>query len=429
MKEVLIEQLNERLFFEKMDNGLDVYILPKKEFFQTFAVFATKYGSVDNHFVPLGKEEPVRVPDGIAHFLEHKMFEKKTGDVLQAFTRRGASANAYTTFTRTAYLFSSADRVKENLRTLLDFVQEPYFTDQSVEKEKGIIGQEIQMYNDQPDWRAYFGTIENMYHHHPVKIDIAGTLESITRITKELLYECYRTFYHPANMAVFVDGPVDPGETLALIRENQGKKSFARPEEIRRIDPDEPEGVATKFRKMEMNVQTPKCMVGIKGRDEGKTGDEALREELAVELLLEMLFGKSSPHREGLYNEDLITDRFYFDYSRESGFAFAVIGGDTKHPDRLNERIREILFGAKAGTGLEEAGLVRIKKKKIGEFLRAFNSPEFIANQFIKYRFNGIDLFRVLPVLETIGYQDVIRAAERLISEDRITCFQIVPKG
>ncbi|MDF2903889.1 MAG: zinc protease YmfH, partial [Bacillus sp. (in: firmicutes)] len=177
MNKITFDQLQEELYFKKMDNGLQVYILPKKGFNKTFATFTTKYGSIDDHFVPLGKTEYARVPDGIAHFLEHKLFEKEDGDVFQQFSRQGASANAFTSFTRTAYLFSSTSDVERNLETLIDFVQDPYFTEKTVEKEKGIIGQEITMYDDNPDWRLYFGLIENMYHNHPVKIDIAGTIK------------------------------------------------------------------------------------------------------------------------------------------------------------------------------------------------------------------------------------------------------------
>src|SRR5690606_28110712 len=185
-------------------------------------------------FKPLNKEDYIRVPDGIAHFLEHKMFEKEQGDVFQQFSKQGASANAFTSFTRTAYLFSSTNEVEKNLITLLNMVQEPYFTEKSVEKEKGIIGQEIRMYDDNPDWRLFFGTIENMFHHHPVKIDIAGTVESISHITADLLYECYNTFYHPSNMLLFLVGPVDPDKMINLIHENQSSKKYSDAPEIQR---------------------------------------------------------------------------------------------------------------------------------------------------------------------------------------------------
>ena len=170
----------------------------------------------------------MKVPDGIAHFLEHKLFEKEDGDVFQQFSRQGASANAFTSFTRTAYLFSSTSDVEKNLETLVDFVQDPYFSEKTVEKEKGIIGQEITMYDDNPDWRLYFGLIQNLYQNHPVKIDIAGTIESISHITKDLLYECYNTFYHPSNMLLFIVGPVDPNKFMDQVRENQAKKDIQR---------------------------------------------------------------------------------------------------------------------------------------------------------------------------------------------------------
>lgn len=203
MNKTYFKQLEETLYHEQLSNGLNVYILPKKGFSKTFVTFTTNYGSIDREFIPLGKEEPVIVPDGIAHFLEHKMFEKEDGDVFSKFSENGASANAFTSSTRTAYLFSSTDKVLDNTKILLDFVQQPYFTKETVDKEKGIIAQEITMYDDLPDWRLYFGAIENMYKAHPVKIDIAGTVESIGEITAEHLYECYNTFYHPSNMVLF----------------------------------------------------------------------------------------------------------------------------------------------------------------------------------------------------------------------------------
>lgn len=184
------------------------------------------------------------MPDGIAHFLEHKMFEEEDGDIFLRFSSLGASANAYTTFERTTYLFSCTENVEENLTTLLDFVQRPYFTDQNVEKEKGIIAQEIRMYDDDPEWRAYFGLLQGLYHRHPVRTEIAGTVESIQTITKELLYTCYETFYHPSNMALFVVGPVDPGRILSLVAENQAKKTFDPPGAIRRFYPEEPDARA-----------------------------------------------------------------------------------------------------------------------------------------------------------------------------------------
>ncbi|MBW3113805.1 MULTISPECIES: EF-P 5-aminopentanol modification-associated protein YfmH [Bacillaceae] len=429
MKKISFDQLQENLYYEKMSNGLDVYILPKKGFNKTYATFTTKYGSIDNHFVPLGEDEFVKVPDGIAHFLEHKLFEKEDGDVFQQFSKQGASANAFTSFTRTAYLFSSTTNVERNLETLIDFVQDPYFTEKTVEKEKGIIGQEITMYDDNPDWRLYFGVIQNMYKNHPVKIDIAGTIESITPITKDMLYQCYNTFYHPSNMLLFVVGSVDPDQIMNQIRSNQEKKDYEKMPEIKRKFEDEPETVAETKQVLKMNVQSPKCLVGLKAPEPHQQGKEMLRQELSMNVFLDMVFGKSSPHYSELYNDGLIDETFHYDYTQENGFGFLTVGGDTERPDELAEKVQSLLLKAKEESLFTEEGLERTKKKKIGSFLRAINSPEYIANQFTRYAFNEMDLFEVVPTLEALKYDDIQAVADSIISEERFTVCQVVPKS
>ncbi|WP_243354341.1 EF-P 5-aminopentanol modification-associated protein YfmH [Bacillus litorisediminis] len=427
MEKIPFQQLQEELYYEKLDNGLDVYILPKQGFNKTYATFTTNYGSIDNHFVPHGKEEFRKVPDGIAHFLEHKMFEKEDGDVFQQFSKQGASANAFTTFTRTAYLFSSTSNVEQNLETLIDFVQEPYFSEETVEKEKGIIGQEITMYDDNPDWRLYFGAIESMYHNHPVKLDIAGTVESIAKITKDDLYECYETFYHPSNMLLFVVGPVDPNQTLELIKNNQAKKEFKEQPPIQRQFDEEPDSVAEEVKVLQMNVQSEKCMVGIKDLKTEITGEALQKHEQTVQVLMDMLFGKSSENYKSLYEQGLIDDSFSYDYSHERGYGFALVGSDTKDAEALRKALTDILLQAKSGDNLTEEALNRSKKKKIGGFLRAMNSPEFIANQFTRYRFNDMDLFTVLNVLESIQINDIKQVAAELFEESRISACHVLP--
>ncbi|NHC41830.1 insulinase family protein [Bacillus sp. MM2020_1] len=428
MEKISFDQLQEELFHEKLSNGLNVYILPKKGFNKTFATFTTKYGSVDNTFVPLGKDEYVKVPDGIAHFLEHKLFEKEDGDVFQQFSRQGASANAFTSFTRTAYLFSSTSDVEKNLETLIDFVQEPYFSEKTVEKEKGIIGQEITMYDDNADWRLYFGLIQNLYQNHPVKIDIAGTIESISHITKDWLYECYNTFYHPSNMLLFIVGPVDPESFMNQVKENQSKKDYKDMPEIKRKFETEPSQAAEKKQVLEMNVQTSKCLLGIKALHVDQTGDELLKNELTMNILLDLLFGKSSENYNQLYNEGLIDETFSFDYTQEQGFGFAMIGGDTGEPDKLAETLAGMLLKAKGQAIFNEEQLERAKRKKIGGFLRAVNSPEYIANQFTRYAFNDMNLFDVVPTLEQITLNDVQSLATEVISEERFSVCQVIPK-
>ncbi|ARA85683.1 EF-P 5-aminopentanol modification-associated protein YfmH [Bacillus paralicheniformis] len=426
-KTIEFKQLKESLYYEKMPGGLDVYVLPKEGFNKTYAVFTTKYGSIDNQFVPLGKEEMVRVPDGIAHFLEHKLFEKEDGDVFQQFSRQGASANAFTSFTRTAYLFSSTSNVEENLETLVDFVQDPYFTEKTVEKEKGIIGQEINMYDDNPDWRLFFGLIENMYQEHPVRIDIAGTIESISHITKDLLYECYETFYHPSNMLLFVVGPVDPEAIIRQVRENQQKKPYTDQPEIVRKEVEEPEAVFKKEQEIKMNVQSSKCLVGLKSAHPMNTGEALLKHELTINLILECLFGKSSSDYERIYEKGYIDETFSYDYTEEHGFGFVSVGGDTPEPDKLAEELKQVLFKAKETITAEKLELAR--KKKIGNFLKSMNSPEYIANQFTRYAFLETSLFDIVTVLESITLEDVHRVIQEEIEEDRITVCKVVPKS
>ncbi|OMP68657.1 EF-P 5-aminopentanol modification-associated protein YfmH [Domibacillus epiphyticus] len=428
MNKTVFDQMNETVYHEQLENGLNVYILPKAGFNKTYVTFTTNYGSIDNDFIPQGENEFIHVPDGIAHFLEHKMFEKEHGDVFQEFSSQGASANAFTSFTRTAYLFSATSNIKENTETLLNFVQAPYFTEQTVEKEKGIIGQEIRMYDDNPDWRVYFGLIENLYKQHPVKIDIAGTVESIADITKDHLYTCYETFYHPGNMSLFIVGPVDPDDMMELVRRNQASKEFPEPFPVERRFPDEPSEAAEKHRSLHMSVNTSKCEVGLKMPVSDKTGTEKLKEELAAGLLLEILFGKSAKFYEKSYNEGLIDDTFGFDYTGERGVSFAIVGGDTDEPEKLSERIKAQLMESKEGQHITEESFSRARKKKIGALLRAFNSPEFIANQFTRYQFNGLNLFETVPVLEAMKMEDVISFARTMIQEEGFSSCFILPK-
>ncbi len=426
MKELTYEQINETLYYEKLENGLDVYLLPKKGFNKTYATFTTKYGSIDNHFrIPGGDE--VKVPDGIAHFLEHKMFEEEDGDVFNEFATNGASANAFTSFTRTAYLFSSTDHVKENLTTLLNFVQHAYLTDENVEKEKGIIGQEIKMYEDNPDWRAYFGLIEALYQSHPVRIDIAGTVESIAKINKETLYQCYNTFYHPSNMVLFVVGNVEPNSIMTLIKENQSKKKYDKQEPIERFFEKEPNQVKDRLKEISLTVGVSKCMIGFKDETRQLKGKELLKQELTTKLLLDILLGPSSDLYQKLYDDGLIDDSFGFDYSAESGFGFSIAGGDTKDPDQLVNAIETELKALK-GSKLSSETINRCRKKKIGSFLRSLNSPEYIANSFTAYRFNESDMFEILPVLEEITEEDVNKRLTEHIDFDRFSVMIVRPQ-
>ncbi|MFB4162728.1 EF-P 5-aminopentanol modification-associated protein YfmH [Alteribacillus sp. JSM 102045] len=421
------EQLQETIYKEQLDNGLTVYVLPKPGFHKTFAVFSTNYGSIDNHFVPIGKNEAVTVPDGIAHFLEHKMFEDEKGDIFQTFGEQGASANAFTSFTKTAYLFSSTQDTDKNLETLLDFVQHPYFTDESVEKEKGIIEQEITMYEDNPDWQLFFNLLGNMYHKHPVKIDIAGSVDSIYDITKENLYECYETFYHPSNMILFVAGDVNPNAVMELVRNNQNNKSFKEPETIERIIDEEPKEVKSDKSVAEMSVNTPKCMVGYKVDASNLEGKELLKYEFSMQLMLDALFGPGSDAYEALYEDGLIDDSFSTEFTAERSFSFLAVGGDTKEPEKLEQRIIQTIDKARQN-GLSNDQLERVRKKKIGNFLKQLNSLEFVANQYTSFAFHNIHLFEAIPVLEGITVEEVNKLMQTHFEESTRSVSQIIKK-
>lgn len=407
MKKEEFSRLKETVFHEELANGLNVYIVPKPSFSKTYATFTTRYGSIDNEFQIQGQEK-MKVPDGIAHFLEHKMFEEKEGDVFMKFASQGASANAFTSFDRTAYLFSSTKNIEKNLETLVNFVQNPYFTEENVEKEKGIIAQEIRMYEDNPDWRVYFGLIESMFHQFPVRIDIAGTVESIQKIDKDLLYRCYETFYHPGNMLLFIVGAVEPEKTMELIRNNQAQKRFPEIPKIERFYPEEQTGVGTERSTIQLPVGIPKCLFGFKDPVGKLSGEEWLKREVEMEILMDILFSPGSSIYQRLYDTGLINDGFGGDFTGEEMYGFSIIGGDTKDPDQLvaivKEEIQNIL-----NSGIEEPSFRDSQRKKIGEFLRSLNSLEYIANSYTRFRFAGTDLFHTLDVLEKVTLDDLNR--------------------
>ncbi len=423
MKHKHYQQIEENIYAETLSNGLRVFILPKQEMAKTFAIFTTNYGSIDQSFVPLNEQDLQTVPDGIAHFLEHKLFEKEDRDVFQDFSKLGASANAFTSFTKTAYLFSATSKIKENLQTLVDFVQDPYFSEQSVEKEKGIIAQEIRMYDDQPDWRAFFGTIKSLYQHHPVQIDIAGTVESINNITKDDLYTCYHTFYHPNNMVLFIAGNVDPEETMAFIKNNQDNKEFDAPEPITRKFPNEPKEVAEKEWTVTMPVSVPKALVGIKENVIPEDPKKFMEKEWLMDIVLDHLFSKSGVAYERLYEAGIIDQSFSCESHLERNFGFSVIGGNTKEPEKLAQMIKQELLNLQTSP-MDQQNFERIKRKKIGQLLRAMNSLEFIANQFTHYQLLGIDFFESIEWLESLTYSDMQDYSQNWIQEEQLsTCF------
>lgn len=424
MNKKVYSALNEELYTEVLDNGLTVFILPKREFHKTYGLFSTNYGSIDNEFAYSGGKQK-KVPDGIAHFLEHKMFEKKEGDIFQEFGRLGASANAFTSFTKTSYLFSATDHIKDNLLTLLDFVQAPYFTPETVEKEKGIIAQEIQMYQDNPDWQLFFGLLQNLYPKHPLHIDIAGTVDSIDKITADDLYECYQTFYHPSNMILFVVGNIDPQETMAWIKNNQAGKNFADISEIYRYFPKETTSDINSYSSKIMPVSRPKAALGVRGFQENlPKGDKAqLRFRTAMNLLLQLLLGDTSKNYLRLYQEGIIDDSFGFDFSLERSFHMADFSSDTARPEEFLQEIEYILLNFANEEEVNEENLERLKKKMLGKYFQSLNSLEFIANQFTQDLFGSLTLFDLPEIIRSIQLQDCLDAGSYLLQKEAIARF------
>lgn len=428
MNKTEYEQINETLYHEVLPNGLTVYLLPKNDYHKTYGLFSTNYGSIDNEFIPYGEKEKVKVPDGIAHFLEHKLFEKEDGDVFQLFGKQGASANAFTSFTKTSYLFSTMDQVEKNLTTLIDFVQAPYFTEETVNKEKGIIGQEIQMYEDDPNWRMFFGILNNLYPTHPLHIDIAGTVESIDKITAQDLYTCYRTFYQPSNMVLFVVGKMEPEKLMKLIRENQEAKNFPPKQEIVRYFPENTKEII-KQSALEAAITRDKFVLGIKGLDTlPQEGTELLRYKTAINLLFQMILGNTSRNYLAMYNQGIIDDSFGFEFSLDREFHFADFSGDTDEPEKAAEKVKEIILGFADDPEVSETNLDLLKKKMLGQYFQSLNSIEYIANQFTQSLFGDRTLFDLPEIIDSIQMKDVLAAGEAFISEEAFSEFYMRPK-
>lgn len=394
----------ETLYCKKHDSGLMIYIMPRKDYSSNYAILATRYGSVDSKFIVPNETEITQVPDGIAHYLEHKMFDQPDGsNIFDKFASFGGNANAFTSFNMTGYLFSCTEHFYENLKTLMDYVQTPYFTKESVAKEQGIIGQEIKMYDDNAPWRVFFNLLSCLYQNHPIKLDIAGTVESISHIDEKLLYRCYNTFYNLSNMAIFVTGDIDPDETYEVIN-GQITKNEPFEEKIGRIYPDEPSLPAKQYAEQKISVAKPLFMIGWKDTDVGYGGEKLLKKEIETDILTEMLFGKSSPLYKKLYEEGIINNSFSAEYNPQIAYGFTAIEGESSDPKRVYDEITEEL----AKTELSREDFERVKKVVWGDFIRLFNDIESYAHTFITEAFTDCDYFDYPKIFKTVTFEDVV---------------------
>lgn len=418
MKKIVDDILREEIFFDKLENGLSVYYMPKKGFTKKYAILATNYGSNDLEFIPIDGQNKIKVNEGIAHFLEHKMFEQADGSsAFDKFSKLGASANAFTNFTMTAYLFSTTGNFYESLEHLINYVQSPYFTDENVEKEKGIIEQEIKMYNDDPDWNVYFNTLKALYVNYPVRIDIAGTVESIHKITKEELYTCYKTFYNPGNMALFVVGDLDFDKIMESIKISKNDDTLKLSQNIKRFYPEEPQHVNKKEIISEFPISMPMFNIAFKDNNVGIKGNELLRKEIVTEILLDMILKKGSSLYENLYMSGLINENFGSGFSSQVNYGFTIISGESNEPYKVKEIILEYINKYK-NDGISELDFERIKKKKIGNFLKCFDSIGFIANNFLAYKFKDINLLDYLDVIKNIEFEEVVDRLNTHLNEE-----------
>ena len=431
MQGEVLEKINysavgEIVYQTVLANGLRVFLLPKNDFNETYGIISTNFGSVDTGIVSRETKQVTQYPAGIAHFLEHKLFEGSQGkDLLLEFTKLGAESNAFTSFTRTSYLFSATDNISENLQLLQELVHRADFTKESILREQDIIGQEIEMYQDNPDYRLFFGALANLYPQTPLSEDIAGTKESISEITVENLKENFKNFYHPSNMTLFVIGNFDLEQIAAEIAEQQEKLVFpGSSEPIEKIPVTLHPVVSTDTYRME--VASPKLAVGIRGTD-FVDKSELYRYKITLKLLFAMMFGWTSKRFQSLYESGKMDNSLTLEVEVEKDFHFVMLTMDTQEPVGLSHQFRSAIKNFDKDPDVTEEHLDTIKSEMFGDFLHGLNSLEYIATQYEPY-LTGENLFDLPKILQDISLNDVIKLGHRFIDQCDMTDFTIFPK-
>lgn len=421
MRQSFYERLGESVHWETLPNGLRICVVPKPGYAKKYAFFATRYGGMDTRFQLNGKW--MDTPAGIAHYLEHKMFDTREGNALQELAKNGAEPNAFTSNAMTGYYFDSTGHFEENLKILLSFVSIPYFTDESVEKEQGIIGQEIRMIEDNPDWQIYTRMMRALYQNSTARTSIAGTVESISHITAETLYDCHRAFYTPANMILTVVGDVDPIHVADLARRVLPKVSGPV---IPRDYGEEPEAIARKETSLAMEVSCPQFLTGYKCRP-AADGEDYLRTAVLGDMACDILLGDSSPLYLRLYDQGLINTSFGGAFEMLPGAAYLYAGGDSKDARRVMAEIQKEADRL-VREGIDEDFYQQVRKAAFGSNLRGLNSFENIAVSLTEGYFHGYDPFRFPQVFDSITSEDVRAFLRDNIRADRAVLSEIVPK-
>ena len=396
-------KVKEKVYIEKLENGLTVMIIPKQDIQKKYIIWGTHYGSNDSTFIIPGEEKETVVPKGVAHFLEHKLFEQENGtNSLDVLTSLGVNANAYTTNDHTAYLYECTDNFYEALDEFMDYVQHPYFTDENVEKEKGIIGQEIMMYDDYPEWKVYLNALEAMYHNNPVKLDITGTIETISKIDKDILYKCYNTFYNPSNMVLVVAGTFEPEKLLEEIKKRLiPNKSNG---EIKRIYPEEPETIVKERIEQKMQVSQSLYTIGIK--DKPVKNEQKVKKHIAIEIILNILIGTSSNLYQKLYKQGIIYNMPSLEYEFTDEYAHILLTGQSNDTEKLYGELRNEI-GRLKKDGICEEDFNRIKKTIYGGYIKEYEDVADIARMFLSDYFKGIISFEYLEEIEGINVEYV----------------------
>lgn len=424
MEKIVVENsiLNEKYYHYKHKSGLSILLYPMKGYSSAYALFGTNYGSIDTTFKTDNDTDFVTVPEGIAHFLEHKLFESEDGDAFTLFAKTGASANAFTSFDKTCYLFSTTDKFEESLEALITFVQQPYFTKETVEKEQGIIGQEIKMYQDDPGWRVMFNLLLALYKNNPVRIDIAGTVDSIAKIDKDLLYRCYNTFYNLNNMAVSIAGNFDVEKAAEIIENNL--KDTQRIEIETKI-PYEDESVAQKEIEQSLAVSIPLFNIGFKEKP-ATTPEEELARQLESEIILEAAMGKGSELYKEMYDSSLINSTFGTEVFCGRGFFTEIICGESRNPKLVMEKVNAELAKLKQN-GIDENTFNRIKKMMYGRVVLSFNDVEMVAHELISSHFSGRGIYTAVDEIKNITLESVNNRLKNAFNAENSSISIITP--
>ncbi len=421
------DKFKETLYFGTHDSGLKVYVMPKEGYSKCYAIIGTHFGSIDSIFTAAGDSAPTILPDGVAHFLEHKMFEQPDGgNVFGEFAKYGANANAFTSNTMTAYLFECTEHPVENLKILLDYVSKPYFTEENVAKEQGIIGQEIKMYDDDADWRCAINLLGAMYENHPIKNDIAGSVESIAKIDKDLLYKCYNNFYNMANMILFVIGDINEQDVGNCVDDVIKDYKILDNLPVRDYGV-EPKKVLKNTVHQSMEVSVPSFMLGYKDVDTGYDGKELLKKASEYSIILELAFGKTSAIYNELVEKGLIMGFLDFDAECEKSYCHICISGESNNPDE----VRNVIFnGVKKlkETGINEKDIERLKKAYLGRFLKQFDHITSVAHGFLNNAFNNIGIFDYTDVISEITPDDINKRLKESLDENLSVLSVIDPK-